>query len=253
MSTLPIIDAPDWYETIRMGDGVTLIHEPWIKPFFRCNIWHVRGRDRDLLFDTGLGHFSLRRHVPLVTERKLTCVASHTHFDHIGCHHEFPDRCVHPAEAEILADPRNEWTVADRYATDEMFDGMPQGWDTKRYQILPAPAGWLLEQGDIVDLGDRAFEVIHTPGHSPGGIALYENRTGILFSGDIIYDGPLIDDVYHSDIDDYVETLLHMRDLDVSVVHGGHFPSFGKVRYRQLVDEYLAQKRQAGCHLLQAR
>ncbi|MER9875643.1 MBL fold metallo-hydrolase [Mesorhizobium sp. M0195] len=253
MSTLPIIDAPDWYETIRMGDGVTLIHEPWIKPFFRCNIWHVRGLDRDLLFDTGLGHFSLRRHVPLVTQRKLTCVASHTHFDHIGCHHEFPDRCVHPAEAEILADPRNEWTVADRYATDEMFDGMPQGWDTKRYRILPAPAGRLLEQGDIVDLGDRAFEVIHTPGHSPGGIALYENRTGILFSGDIIYDGPLIDDVYHSDIDDYVETLLRMRDLDVSVVHGGHFPSFGKVRYRQLVDEYLAQKRQAGCHLLQAR
>lgn len=250
MSTLPIIDAGNWYETIRMGDDVTLIHEPWIKPFFRCNIWHVRGRDRDLLFDTGLGHFSLRRHVPLVTERKLTCVASHTHFDHIGCHHEFPDRCVHPAEAGILADPRNEWTVADRYATDEMFDGMPQGWDTKRYRILPAPADRLLEQGDVVDLGDRAFEVIHTPGHSPGGIALYENRTGILFSGDIVYDGPLIDDVYHSNINDYVETLLRLRDFDVSVVHGGHFPSFGRVRYRQLVDEYLAQKRQAGCHLL---
>jgi glyoxylase-like metal-dependent hydrolase (beta-lactamase superfamily II) len=253
MGTLPVIDAPNWYETIRMGDGVTLIHEPWIKPFFRCNIWHVRGRDRDLLFDTGLGHFSLRRHVPLVTERKLTCVASHTHFDHIGCHHEFPDRCVHRAEAEILADPRNEWTVADRYATDEMFDGMPEGWDTARYHILPAPAGRLLEQGDVVDLGDRAFEVIHTPGHSPGGIALYEKKTGILLSGDIIYDGPLIDDVYHSAVDDYVETLLRMRELDVAVVHGGHFPSFGKVRYRQLIDEYLAQKRQAGCHLLQAR
>jgi glyoxylase-like metal-dependent hydrolase (beta-lactamase superfamily II) len=253
MGTLPVIDAPNWYETIRMGDGVTLIHEPWIKPFFRCNIWHVRGRDCDLLFDTGLGHFSLRSHVPLVTERKLTCVASHTHFDHIGCHHEFPERCVHRAEAKILADPRNEWTVADRYATDEMFDGMPQGWDTARYRILPAPAGRLLEHGDIVDLGDRAFEVIHTPGHSPGGIALYEKKTGILLSGDIIYDGPLIDDVYHSLVDDYVETLLRMRDLEVSVVHGGHFPSFGKVRYRQLVDEYLAQKRQAGCHLLQAR
>ena len=250
---LPVIDAPGWYETIRMGDGVTLIHEPWIKAFFRCNIWHVRGRDCDLLFDTGLGHFSLRSHVPLVTERKLTCVASHTHFDHIGCHHEFPERCVHRAEAKILADPRNEWTVADRYATDEMFDGMPQGWDTARYRILPAPAGRLLEHGDIVDLGDRAFEVIHTPGHSPGGIALYEKKTGILLSGDIIYDGPLIDDVYHSLVDDYVETLLRMRDLEVSVVHGGHFPSFGKVRYRQLVDEYLAQKRQAGCHLLQAR
>ncbi|TIU25258.1 MAG: MBL fold metallo-hydrolase, partial [Mesorhizobium sp.] len=90
-------------------------------------------------------------------------------------------------------------------------------------------------------------------GHSPGGIALYEKKTGILLSGDIVYDGPLIDDVYHSDIEDYVETLLAMRDLDVSVVHGGHFPSFGKVRYRQLIDEYLAHKRKAGCHLKQGR
>ncbi|MER8484397.1 MBL fold metallo-hydrolase [Mesorhizobium sp. M1322] len=253
MGALPVIDAPNWYETIRMGDDVTLIHEPWIKPFFRCNIWHVRGRDRDLLFDTGLGHFSLRRHVPLVTERKLICVASHTHFDHIGCHHEFPDRCVHSAEAEILADPRNEWTVADRYATDAMFDGLPQGWDAARYRILPAPADRVLGEGDVIDLGDRAFEVIHTPGHSPGGIALYERQTGILLSGDIVYDGPLIDDVYHSAVDDYVETLLRMRELDIAVVHGGHFPSFGKLRYRQLIDEYLAQKRQAGCHLLQAR
>jgi glyoxylase-like metal-dependent hydrolase (beta-lactamase superfamily II) len=249
MGMLPVIGAADWYETIRMGDDITLIHEPWIKPFFRCNIWHVRGRDRDLLFDTGLGHFSLRNHVPLVSERRLTCVASHTHFDHIGCHHEFPDRCVHPAEAQILADPRNEWTVADRYANEEMFDGAPEGWDTARYRILPAPAGRLLEHGDVVDLGDRAFEVIHTPGHSPGGIALYEKRTGILLSGDIVYDGPLIDDVYHSDIDDYVGTLLAMRRLDVSIVHGGHFPSFGKVRYRQLIDAYVAGRRKAGCHL----
>ena len=60
------VAAPDWYETIRFADGVTLIHEPWIKPFYRCNMWHVRGRDRDLLFDSGLGHFSLRTHVALV-------------------------------------------------------------------------------------------------------------------------------------------------------------------------------------------
>ena len=88
-----------------------------------------------------------------------------------------------------------------------MFDGMPEGWDASRYRIRPAPAGRLLEGGDVVDLGDRAFEVIHTPGHSPGGIALYERKTGILLSGDIVYDGPLIDDVYHSRVDDYVETL----------------------------------------------
>lgn len=37
--------------------------------------------------------------------------------------------------------------------------------------------------------------------------------------------------------------------MGVTVVHGGHFPSFGRVRYHQLIDEYVEGKRQAGCHL----
>ena len=248
MSIHPV-EAAHWYETIRMGDDVTLIHEPWIKPFFRCNIWHVRGRDRDLLFDTGLGHFSLTEHVALVTERAPICIASHTHFDHIGCHHEFAERCVHEAEAPILADPRNEWTLADRYATDEMFDRPPSGWDTARYRVRPAPAQRLLSQGDSFDLGDRRFEVIHTPGHSPGGIGLFERATGIFLSGDIVYDGPLIDDAYHSDREAYVSTLEALRTLPATIVHGGHFASFGPTRFRQLIDEYLAGRRRPGCHL----
>ena len=239
----------DWYETIRLAEDVTLIHEPWIKPFFRCNMWHVRGRDRDLLFDTGLGHVSLRRHVRLVAERPLVCVASHTHFDHIGCHHEFPERCVHRAEAHILADPRNDRTLADRYATDAMFDAMPEGWNASAYRIAAAPAQRLLEDGDTIDLGDRAFEVVHTPGHSPGGIGLFERRTGIFLSGDIVYDGPLIDDAYHSDRAQYGATFARLRPLPISVVHGGHFPSFGSTRYRQIIDEYLAGLRKVGCHL----
>jgi glyoxylase-like metal-dependent hydrolase (beta-lactamase superfamily II) len=243
------VSAQKWYETIRMADGVTLIHEPWIKPFFRCNMWHVRGRDNDLLFDTGLGHVSLREHVPLVTERPLICVASHTHFDHIGSHHEFAARCVHRAEAPILVDPRPEWTLAQRYATDEMFDGLPPGWNAAEYRVRPAAAVRLLEDGDTIDLGDRAFEVIHTPGHSPGGIGLREVKTGTLLSGDIVYDGPLVDDAYHSNVEDYRRTLGHLRKLKVSVVHGGHFPSFGPTRFQQIIDEYLEGQRRAGCHL----
>jgi glyoxylase-like metal-dependent hydrolase (beta-lactamase superfamily II) len=245
----PPIEAHAWYETIRLADDVTLIHEPWIKPFYRCNMWHVRGRDRDLLFDSGLGHFSLSEHVRLVTERPVTCVASHTHFDHIGCHHEFHDRCVHRAEAEILADPRSEWTLASRYATDEMFDRQPFGWVAAKYQIKPAPAQRALDGGDVIDLGDRHFKVIHTPGHSPGGIGLFERATGIFLSGDIIYDGPLIDDAYHSNVEAYLKTLERLKDLPVSTVHGGHFPSFGATRFHQLIEDYTAGKRQAGCHL----
>jgi glyoxylase-like metal-dependent hydrolase (beta-lactamase superfamily II) len=247
--SLQIAGAAEWYETIRMADGVTLIHEPWIKPFFRCNMWHVRGRDRDLLFDSGLGHVSLRREVALLAERPLVCVASHTHFDHIGSHHEFEERWVHIAEATILADPRNDWTLADRYATDEMFDRLPQGWDAGKYRVQPAPPQRLLQHGELVDLGDRVFEVIHTPGHSPGGIGLFESASGVFFSGDIIYDGPLIDDAYHSNPEDYAATLQHLRALNVSVVHGGHFPSFGRTRFGQIIEEYLENRRKAGCHL----
>ena len=243
------IGATEWYETIRMADDVTLIHEPWIKPFFRCNMWHVRGRDRDLLFDTGLGHFSLRAHVPLVSERDVICAASHTHFDHIGSHHEFAHRCVHRAEAHILADPRNEWTLASRYATDAMFDALPEGWDQTRYRVRPAAAQRLLAEGDVIDLGGRVFETVHTPGHSPGGIGLFERATGIFFSGDIIYDGPLIDDAYHSDKDQYAATLERVAALPVSVVHGGHFPSFGHTRHRQLIEEYLRGHHAPGCHI----
>jgi glyoxylase-like metal-dependent hydrolase (beta-lactamase superfamily II) len=243
------VSAGHWYETIAFADGVTLIHEPWIKPFFRCNIWHVRGRDRDLLFDSGLGHFSLRTHVPLVSERPLTCVASHTHFDHIGCHHEFGACAAHMAEAHVLTDPRNDWTLADRYATDEMFDALPEGWDQASYRVRPARLGRALEQGDVISLGDRAFEVIHTPGHSPGGIGLFERATGIFLSGDILYDGPLIDDTYHSDIATYRKTLARLSSLPVRVVHGGHFPSFGPTRFRQLIAEYLDGRHKPGCHL----
>jgi len=249
LSRFDIITAENWFEAIRFADGVTLLHEPWIKPFFRCNMWHVRGRDNDLLFDTGLGVFPLSAAVARLADRAPVCVASHTHFDHIGGHHEFACRCVHAAEAEILADPLNERTLADRYANEEMFDALPAGWQTEAYRVRPAPAQLLLADGDVIDLGDRAFEVIHTPGHSPGGIALWEAATGTLLSGDIIYDGPLITDTYHADLADYEASVRRLAALPVSVIHGGHFASFGRTRLLQLADEYLAGQHKPGCHL----
>lgn len=233
----------DWYRIRPQSDGVTFIDEPFIHEFYRCNIWHVRGRDRDMLVDSGMGVVSLREWVPLVTERALTAVASHTHFDHIGCHHEFEDRAVHRAEAEILSDPTRQATLADPYVTDEIFDRLPPlPYASETYSVKGAPASRILENGDIVDLGDRHFEVIHTPGHSPGGIALWEAATGILFSGDIVYDGPLIEDTYHSDAADYFRSMVRLLDLPVRVVHGGHFPSYDGARHREIIHEWLKER-----------
>ncbi|WP_170783220.1 MBL fold metallo-hydrolase [Ruegeria lacuscaerulensis] len=236
----------DWYRTTRKGEDVTLIDEPFITPFYRCNMWHVRGRDRDMLVDSGMGVVSLRKWVPLVTERALTAVASHTHFDHIGCHHEFEDRAVHRAEADILANPTRVATLADPYVTDEIFDSLPPlPYRSDTYAVSGAQATRLLDDGDIVDLGDRHFEVIHTPGHSPGGIALWEAATGILFSGDIVYDGELIEDTYHSNAQDYYRSMVRLYDLPVETVHGGHFPSYGRDRHRAIIRAWLEGKNTA--------
>ena len=86
----------------------------------------------------------------------------------------------------------------------------------------------LLADGDVVDLGDRAFEVLHLPGHSPGSIGLWEEATGVLFSGDAVYDGPLLDELDDSDVEAYVATMRRLRELPVTVVHAGHEPSFGR-------------------------
>jgi len=240
---MEIVTAEAWYRTAAAGDGITHIWEPHIKEFYRCNIWHVRGRDRDMLVDSGMGVVSLRAQVRALAERPLTAVASHTHFDHIGSHHEFAERAVHRDEAELLAHPDRKATLADPYVTDDIFTALPPGdYDSARYAVVPAAATRVLEAGDVIDLGDRHFEVLHTPGHSPGGIMLFEEASGVLISGDTVYDGPLIDDAYHSDVAVYVATMKRIHDLPVRVVHGGHFPSFGGERYRALIREFLDAK-----------
>ena len=240
--------AEDWYARADLEHGVTHLYEQYIDPFYRCNIWFIRGRDRNLLFDSGLGAVSLIGAFPWLHERAVLAVASHTHFDHIGNHHEFPDRACHRCEAEILAHPSPDATLATVYARLAMFERLPPGgFDEAAYRVQPAPATQLLEAGDVIDLGDRHFEILHVPGHSPGSIALWENASGVLFSGDAIYDGPLIDTAYHSNRADYLDTLVRLRELPVSIVHGGHFPSFGRDRLQSLIDDYVAGIRAPGC------
>ena len=233
----------DWYRLRPQSDGITWIDEPHILEFYRCNIWHVRGRNRDLMVDSGMGVVSLRQWVPLVSQRPLDAVASHTHFDHIGCHHEFDCRLCHAAEADLMAAPTRENTLADIYVTDAMFSTMPpQPYLSETYGVKSAPATRILHDRDIIDLGDRHFEVIHTPGHSPGGIALWEAATGILFSGDIVYDGDLIEGTSPLEQDQYLRSMERLLQLSVRVVHGGHFPSYSGQRHRAIILDWLKGK-----------
>jgi glyoxylase-like metal-dependent hydrolase (beta-lactamase superfamily II) len=246
--------AEHWFERRTIDDQITLLWEPEVEPLLRCNIWHVRGRDKDLLVDTGLGVCSLREAARDLLDQDVIAVATHSHSDHMGSMHEFDVRVVHHEEGQDMAAP-NPGTLraADydedfrRYMTEvgyplkeELITAYPfASYDPSTFKTMPAAPTWLVNEGDIIDIGNRAFEVLHLPGHSPGSIGLWEARTGTLFSGDAIYDGPLLDRLDGSNIDDYIKTMQRLKTLPVKVVHAGHDPSFDKSRLSEIADAYL--------------
>ncbi len=77
-----------------------------------------------------------------------------------------------------------------------------------------------LKDGDIVELGDRSFEVVHTPGHRPGSICLYDRRNCTLISGDSICGDRT--DLIRMDNDIYITSLKKLLDLDLSVLVMSH-------------------------------
>ncbi len=237
---MTIKTARDWYESTSMGDGVTLIREIHVARWLRCNIWHVRGRDADLVVDTGMGLRPLPQEIARLSDRPQIALMTHSHFDHAGGLCDFDVRCGHRHEAGIIAAPTPANTVADTgYVRAETFTALPwEGFSHADFVVRPAPLTRLLDEGDVIDLGDRVFHVFHLPGHSPGSIALYEASTGLLFSGDVIYDGALIDDLYHSKPEVLAASHARLRELPVTTVHGGHFGSFGQARMIELLDEY---------------
>lgn len=252
MDGLPVV--AEWFVSRRLDDQVTLITEPHIHPLLRCNVWHVHGRDLDLVVDTSMGLRPLRSLVERELAGGLLAVATHSHVDHVGGLHEFEQRAAHPAEAHHLqqaslasvATAHYPETVLGPYRDagyeigDLLLDAVPpDGPGTAIYEVAAAAPTLLVEDGDVIDLGDRVFEVMHLPGHSPGSIGLWEAATGVLFSGDAIYDGPLLDGFDDSDIDAYRVTMERLRTLPVSVVHAGHEASFGRERLVELCDAYL--------------
>jgi len=99
-----------------------------------------------------------------------------------------------------------------------------------------------IDEGDVIDLGNRVFRILHLPGHSPGSIALFEEETGLFFSGDVIYDGELLDSLHCSNRDHFKQSLERLRNLPIKTIHAGHFPSFGKTRMQNIIDQYMSVK-----------
>ena len=240
-----------WFEHQTVDEGIVLITEPNVDPFLRANLFLVRGRDRDLLVASGLGLASLREELAELFERPVVAVATHRHFDHTGGLHEFDEIVVHRDDADAVANAEGFASLRiEDYPPEELsgYDPPPSlltalprgGFDLASYAVAPVTPTRLVVEGEEIDLGDRRFEVLHLPGHTPGEIGLWEYETRTLFSGDCVYEsGVLLDELPESDVTAYLRSMVRLRDLPVRVVHGGHDQSFGRGRLLELIDQYV--------------
>lgn len=238
-----------WFATTRLAEDTYLIGEP---P--HVNSYLIIGRDRAILFDTGMGIANIRQVVEGLTDRPLLVVNSHYHFDHIGGNSLFSDIAIHEAGAASMAEEvRQEWLTAYGEFTARMLESfqlyrdadhgffhmltnqitardLPADFDFAKWRIPPSVPTSLLHDGDVLDLGGRALEVFHTPGHTPDCICLLDTGSGALFAGDTLTTGPHYAHMPDSDLAIFTAS-THRLAADVrpriSTVYPAHILRYG--------------------------
>jgi len=242
--SLPV--ATHWYDTEPLSNGVTWIDELHVLPSAVGNIWLVAGSQSCLVFDTGTGLGDLADKVAELTDKPVIALASTGYYDHAGGLGQFGQRAVHRLEAPRVQSPTPHNTVSEKYLTYAVLKATPyENFLVGEYVMAPTQPTQLLEDGATLELGDRCLRVLHTPGVTAGSIALYEEKTGSLFSGESLsdsekfYTGEPADYSTDANAQAHRESMQKLLALDVSTVYPGHHSPFDGRRLRQILEPYL--------------
>jgi glyoxylase-like metal-dependent hydrolase (beta-lactamase superfamily II) len=225
-------EADTWFRVAPLEPGVHLVGEPG-----HVNSWLIRGEDRSLLLDTGLGLADISAAVATVCAEQPLVVNSHVHFDHVGGNELFAETAMHelgprwieagcePGQlsaynelAPAMVDAYERLLAADREdffligPDEEMRPWPAEGIAKHGWRIEPPPPTQLLADGDRIDLGGRSLQVIHTPGHAPDHICLLDEGAGVLWAQDQAYYGPHL--VYEpgADLGDFAASTRRLAD-----------------------------------------
>lgn len=258
----PLPVAADWFGLTWVSARTAVIVEPHMDDLLRAGIWYLRGRERDLVVDTGNGVGALMPYLARLARggrlRDVVCVCTHAHIDHIGGFHEFERRLLHPAERDLASRVRDGAPLAPALWSAPLLaqlaesgftpppvlvDAVPYpGFDPYAFRPRRAAPTHAVRGGDEIDLGDRRLSIVDLPGHTPGSIGLIDHEERALVSGDAVYDGGLIDTLPESDVEAYLHTMDLLRRLDVEVVYPGHGRPFDRARLREIAESYLREK-----------
>lgn len=196
----------DWFAVSPIGPGIWVLQDPIgrVVPEYdvsAVNLYLVEGAERAALIDSGMGLGDVLATCRALTGKPVVNLCTHSHWDHVGGSYQFAERLIHAAEAE-------------RLNTDYDVEGVGP--------ILAAPATGTLTEGDTIDLGGRALEVWHTPGHSPGHVTFRDTQTGALFCADTCYAGTLWSQTTDANLADWRRSLARLADSGASALYGGH-------------------------------
>jgi len=208
------VEQPEpWFEVYRITDNVHAIYEDG--QFEEVISYLVLGYERAALIDTGNGIGDIKRVVMSLTDLPVTVVNTHTHCDHIGGNHQFDDIWVYESEFSRARASRGQSReeLGHYIDGDMVWKPFPEGFDPETWWIQPFRVTRWLKNGDIIDLGGRALEVIHTPGHSSDSICLLDRSARILWTGDSFYPAPIYIYAPTTSLSEFIMSFAKMVEL----------------------------------------
>ncbi len=194
----------DWF-TIDEIDSETYIISEY-RHWEETHAYLLKGKEKSLLIDTGLGICDITEAVKGLTDTPIAAAATHIHWDHIGGHGLFSEFYAHKEELDWLD---GGFPLSDKTVKEMVVDrcDLPEGFDIDKYEMFQGTPSRILKDGDIINIGGRTVEVLHTPGHSPGHMCFWEKERKYLFTGDLVYKGTLFAYYPSTDPEAYLESL----------------------------------------------
>ncbi len=209
----------DWFTVDEIDPGSYIISE--YRHWEETHCYLLNGSERSLLIDTGLGICNIYEEIQKLTDKPVTAVATHIHWDHIGGHKYFPDFYAHKDELNWL---NGEFPLTLETIKEMVLDRCdpPEGYNVDAYEFFQGTPTEILAGGEEIDLGGRRVQVLHTPGHSPGHMCFWEPERGYLFTGDLVYKDTLLAYYPSTDPAAYLLSLEKVAALPVERVFPAH-------------------------------
>ena len=179
----------DYYRVTQIDDGVYRITSAE-----SVYMELLVGSEKAMLIDTGYGFAALKDTIRRITDKPLYIVNTHGHCDHTCGNYQF-DEDIYIAEADMdLMRRHNDpsyraYSVelarhATDYATGQVFDSLPEGFDQDAYVAGTHTSYCPLRDGMIFSLGGKTLRSIETCGHTKGSISFLYEEKNWLYDGD---------------------------------------------------------------------